>query len=87
MPGRRDFNGHTCPLDESVCAQWIAQRKKFLQAQIKSGNLPFALVFNNQPNSEPWQRWLAVYGVAAPSNEYAAAAQNRGLHINIEIFD
>ena len=61
---------------------------EFLQDQMKRcDNRPFALVFNNQPKSEPGQHWLAIYGVAAPSKGGAALNSGGGLHIEIEFFD
>ena len=45
-------------------------------------HLPFALVFNNQPASEPGQHWLAIFGMAAEGG--SVDAQNGGgggLHI------
>ena len=58
-----------------------SEKELLKQAQAKFGlPLPFALVFNNQPASEPGQHWLAIFGMAA-----AAAGGGGGLHI--EFFD
>ena len=71
----------------------LPSEEELLRTQMQSGNLPFALVFNNQPASEPCQHWLAIYGKAAPleGGSLAAATQTSaggrgGLHIDVEFF-
>ena len=39
----------------------LPSEQELLRAQMQAGNLPIALVFNNQPASEPGQHWLAIY--------------------------
>ena len=72
----------------------LPSEEELLRTQMQSGNLPFALVFNNQPASQPGQHWLAIYGKAAPlgGGSLAAATQTSaggrgGFHIDVKFFD
>ena len=72
----------------------LPSEEELLRAQMQADNLPIALMFNNQPASEPGQHWLTIYGKAAPlgGGSLAAATQTSagcrgGLHIDVEFFD
>ena len=66
----------------------LPSEEKLLQAQAKSGlHLTFALVFNNQPASEPGQHWLAIFGMAAATAGDGSVAVQNGGGLHIEFFD
>ena len=64
----------------------LPSEEKLLRAQMQDGNLPIALVFNNQLANEHGHHWLAIFGVSsAAKGGVDAAAQNDGggLHIKL----